>query len=104
MRIENSNTLYFVKASHTRYSTAGLASPEGVEGASSVTWTYDALGQVTSANRGVININRTAIGGVPAEGERFVYDPIGNWNRYQKLEDGLGTLDQTRVFVEGPGL
>ncbi len=30
-------------------------------------------------------------------GEQFVYDPIGNWNRYQKLEDGLGTLDQTRV-------
>ena len=60
-------------------------------------WIYDGLGQVTSANRGVININRTAIGGVPAEGERFVYDPIGNWNRYQKLEDGLGTQDQTRV-------
>lgn len=57
---------------------------------------YDGLGQVISAQQGNLNINRTAIGGVPAEGESFQYDPIGNWRHYQRKEDGLSVLDQPR--------
>lgn len=58
---------------------------------------YDGLYQVTQATRGDLNINRTAVGGVPGSEETFSYDPTGNWLRYTEAEDGTVTLDQTRV-------
>lgn len=57
---------------------------------------YDGLGQVTAANQGNLNINRTAIAAVPASAESFKYDPIGNWLNYQSDENGFPTLEQPR--------
>jgi hypothetical protein len=58
---------------------------------------YDALNQVTDYTKGNLNINRSAIGGIPGEEQTFTYDPTGNWDRYTTSEDGTETLDQTRV-------
>ncbi len=58
---------------------------------------YDALYQVTDLARGNLNLNQTAIGGIPVFEENFEYDPTGNWNRYTTATDGTETLDQTRV-------
>jgi len=57
---------------------------------------YDGLYQVTAANRGELNKNHTAIGGIPAKAERFDYDPTGNWLGYVEKSDGVTDLDQTR--------
>jgi len=46
---------------------------------------------------GTLNLNQTAVGGVPEEEENFEYDPIGNWTRYRKVEDGSESLNQSRV-------
>jgi RHS repeat-associated protein len=59
-------------------------------------WNYDGLSQVTHAKRGALNINRTAIGGVPTQTEGFGYDETGNWLNYRVENDGVGTLEQTR--------
>lgn len=58
---------------------------------------YDGLSQVVRDARGALNINRTAIGAIPAEDESFAYDPAGNWMSYRRDEDGEATLDQTRT-------
>jgi len=58
---------------------------------------YDALGQVTAADRGTLNDNRTAIGGIPEEAESWRYDEQGNWLDYDKAEDGSSVIDQTRT-------
>ncbi|MBL9155019.1 MAG: RHS repeat-associated core domain-containing protein [Verrucomicrobiales bacterium] len=57
---------------------------------------YDALGQVKAADRGTLNENRTAIGGVPQEAEAWQYDEQGNWLAYDKAEGGASVIDQTR--------
>jgi RHS repeat-associated protein len=57
---------------------------------------YDGLGQVTKADQGNLNINRTAISAIPASAEAFAYDPIGNWQNYQRDEDGFPVLEQPR--------
>jgi len=57
---------------------------------------YDGLGQVRNANQGNLNINRTAISAIPVEAEAFAYDPIGNWQNYQRDEDGFPVLEQPR--------
>jgi RHS repeat-associated protein len=57
---------------------------------------YDGLGQVKDASLGNLNINRTAIAGVPAEKEAFDYDSIGNWKHYLRQAEGTDTLDQSR--------
>ncbi len=57
---------------------------------------YDGLGQVMSADQGNLNINRTAIAAIPASAESFAYDPIGNWQNYQRDEDGFPVLEQPR--------
>ncbi len=57
---------------------------------------YDALGQVKTANRGTLNANQTAIGGIPQEAEAWRYDEQGNWLTYDKAEDGTEVIDQTR--------
>ena len=60
-------------------------------------YNYDGLYQVKGAARGDLNINRTAIGGVPKRQEGFSYDPTGNWTRYTSAIDGVEDLDQSRV-------
>jgi len=57
---------------------------------------YDALGQVKAADRGTLNQNRTAIGGIPEEAEAWNYDEQGNWLAYRKNEDGINEIDQHR--------
>lgn len=57
---------------------------------------YDALGQVKSADRGTLNTNRSAIGGIPQEAEAWQYDEQGNWLAYDKAEDGASVIDQSR--------
>ena len=58
---------------------------------------YDPLYQVTEAARGNLNLNQTAIGGIPAQRQTFTYDPTGNWDHYTTTEDGVEVLDQTRI-------
>ncbi len=58
---------------------------------------YDGLGQVVDAALGNLNINRTAISGIPSQREAFDYDPIGNWKDYLRQSDGLTTLNQERT-------
>ncbi|MEZ5430777.1 MAG: hypothetical protein R3F31_06265 [Verrucomicrobiales bacterium] len=58
---------------------------------------YDPLYQVTAAARGNLNLNQTAIGGIPAQRQTFTYDPTGNWDRYTTVEDGVEVLDQRRI-------
>lgn len=57
---------------------------------------YDGLGQITQTKQGNLNINRTAIAAIPASAEAFAYDPIGNWQNYQRDENGFPVLEQTR--------
>lgn len=57
---------------------------------------YDGLGQVTDSALGNLNINRTAIAGVPSQREAFDYDSIGNWKHYLRQAEGATTLDQSR--------
>ena len=58
---------------------------------------YDDLYQVTDFERGDLNLNQTAIGGVPEFEQHFEFDQTGNWNRFQTKEDGTETKDQSRV-------
>jgi len=62
---------------------------------------YDTLSQVISEDRGDINVNRTAIAGIPASGSRWDYDETGNWKVYQQLANGATTLDQPRTHDKG---
>ena len=59
-------------------------------------YNYDSLYQVKEFDRGNLNINRTAIGGIPSAEEDFSYDPTGNWKQYKNVADGTVKLDQTR--------
>jgi RHS repeat-associated protein len=58
---------------------------------------YDGLGQVVDSALGNLNINRTAVAGIPAQREAFDYDSIGNWKEYLRQSDGLTTLNQERT-------
>ncbi len=62
---------------------------------------YDTLSQVVAEDRGDINVNRTAIAGIPASGSRWDYDETGNWKGYQQLVNGAATLDQPRTHDRG---
>ena len=62
---------------------------------------YYGLSQVVNAARGNLNLNATAIGGVPAEDESWDYDPTGNWRGYRVEENGAVTLEQERVHDKG---
>ncbi len=62
---------------------------------------YDGLSQVTQAAVGNLNLNRTAISAVPAQGESWNYDPTGNWRAYLTKANGTNTLDQYRVHDKG---
>lgn len=57
---------------------------------------YDGLYQVTQRQRGLLNINATAVSGTPAQQEDFAYDETGNWVTYQQANDGVLDIDQTR--------
>ena len=60
-------------------------------------YVYDGLGQVTDSALGNLNINRTAIAGIPAQREGFDYDAIGNWKEFLRQTEGATTLDQKRT-------
>ena len=62
---------------------------------------YDGLSQVVNAARGNLNLNGTAIGGVPAEAQAWDYDPTGNWRGYETKTNGSVALDQRRVHDKG---
>ena len=62
---------------------------------------YDGLSQVVNAARGTLNLNTTAIGGVPAEAQAWDYDPTGNWRGYETKVGGSVALDQLRVHDKG---
>lgn len=63
---------------------------------------YDALGQVSASVRGSLNLNTTAISGIPAAAESWDYDPTGNWRGYETRGPNGGiTLDQQRVHDRG---
>lgn len=64
-------------------------------------YSYDALSQVSAADRGSLNINLTAISGVPASAESWDYDPTGNWRGYHVAANGATSLDQHRVHDRG---
>jgi RHS repeat-associated protein len=64
-------------------------------------YSYDALSQVGAAARGSLNLNATAISGVPAAKESWDYDPTGNWRGYHSAANGTPTLDQHRVHDRG---
>ena len=57
---------------------------------------YDGLYQVKESALGTLNLNQTAISGVPATDEQFAYDSTGNWTGYVERESGTVTLDQSR--------
>jgi RHS repeat-associated protein len=62
---------------------------------------YDGLSQVTGGAQGNLNLNRSAISGVPAVAEAWNYDPTGNWRGYHVDENGAVSLDQHRVHDKG---
>ncbi|HBJ86123.1 MAG TPA: hypothetical protein DDZ88_20115 [Verrucomicrobiales bacterium] len=64
-------------------------------------YNYDALSQVSAAARGSLNLNATAISGIPASAESWDYDPTGNWRGYHTAVNGTPTLDQHRVHDRG---
>ncbi len=64
-------------------------------------YNYDTLSQVNAAARGSLNLNATAISGVPASAESWDYDPTGNWRGYHSAAAGTSTLDQHRVHDRG---
>lgn len=64
-------------------------------------YNYDALSQVNAAARGSLNLNMTAISGVPVSAESWDYDPTGNWRGYHSATNGTPTLDQHRVHDRG---
>lgn len=72
---------------------------------------YDPLGQVTRSDRGTLNENRSAIGGIPEEAEAWGYDEQGNWLTFAKDVEGSNVIDQERthnksnqiVTIDGSG-
>jgi RHS repeat-associated protein len=62
---------------------------------------YDTLSQVVAEDQGDLNVNHTAIAGIPASGSRWDYDETGNWKVYQQLANGTTTLDQPRTHDKG---
>lgn len=58
---------------------------------------HDLLQQVTSREKGTLNVSGSGIAGIPAETEQFDYDPAGNWLQYIREEAGAVTVDQTRT-------
>ena len=62
---------------------------------------YDALSQVSAAARGSLNLNATAISGIPSLEESWNYDPTGNWLGYHAAANGVTALEQQRVHDRG---
>ncbi|SKA77159.1 RHS repeat-associated core domain-containing protein [Prosthecobacter debontii] len=60
-------------------------------------YSYDGLQQIKQRQQGLLNINRTAIGGIPAQQENFVYDPSGNWQLYQHQAGGVMDINEGRI-------
>jgi len=66
------------------------------QGGQDFDYRYDGLYQVKESSLGTLNLNQTAIGGVPAADEQFAYDATGNWTKHTERESGTVTLDQSR--------
>jgi len=62
---------------------------------------YDGLSQVVQAARGNLNLNASAIAGVPADAQAWDYDPTGNWRGYETNANGSVVLAQARVHDKG---
>jgi RHS repeat-associated protein len=58
---------------------------------------YDGLYQVTERQRGLLNVNTTAVGGIPEQQENFSYDETGNWITYRQRNEEELSIDETRV-------
>ena len=58
---------------------------------------YDGLYQVAERQRGLLNTNTSAIGGIPSQQEDFSYDETGNWVSYRQANTGELDIDQSRV-------
>ncbi len=68
------------------------------DGGQDEAYTYDGLSQVTTRQRGTLNLGATAIGTEEAS-ESFDYDPTGNWQQYLARTGELELL-QTRTNNE----
>jgi len=64
-------------------------------------YSYDGLSQVTQSSLGNLNLNHTAISGIPLQQESWDYDSTGNWHGYQIHSSGVAALDQQRVHDKG---
>lgn len=64
-------------------------------------YNYDALSQVSAAARGSLNLNASAISGIPANSESWEYDPTGNWRGYHNAVAGATPLVQYGVHDRG---
>jgi RHS repeat-associated protein len=58
---------------------------------------YDDLYQVSQRQRGLLNVNLSAVGGTPAQQENFTYDETGNWINYQQQNGGSLGIDENRT-------
>ena len=58
---------------------------------------YDGLYQVTERTKGLLNVNTSAVGGIPAQAENFNYDETGNWVSYRQQNEGAPGIDETRA-------
>ncbi len=58
---------------------------------------YDSIGQIKEAETGKLNTNRSAIGGVPATGEAWQYDSIGNWLEHKREYSGNPDYEEKRT-------
>jgi|GEM_PF-6032335 len=62
---------------------------------------YDGLDQLSDLTRGVLNTNRTAIGGSPTWQEGWQYDEMGNWLEYNTKASGEDPQQQIRSYNAG---
>ena len=95
--VKGANTLERVLYGYDRGSRRTWRENPVAAGGEDEFYQYDGLSQVKDRTRGDLNVNHTAIGGVPLRKEAFGYDPIGNWKDYDLWQSGTQTLDQTRV-------
>ena len=61
-------------------------------------YTYDGLNELTSLNRGQLNVGKTAITGTAAKEEDWTLDALGNWTGYVQKTAGSTDLNQARTF------
>ena len=87
------NFQYGYTPSSFRRFKKNAAGPSGQDEA----YGHDLLQQVTSRDKGTLNVSGSGIAGTPSETEQFNYDPAGNWLQYVRQETGETTVNQTRA-------